>query len=247
MNFWVVYFIFFVLMYFAVSFFYPVVYYLIRRPISFLFLKPGKFEKSFYEKIAIRKWKNLMPCVSFGADRSDLKYKNIKNIEYLQLFMKCCIAAELVHWSYTFVGWLSLWILFYNSLTADYIVVFIVIATLNTLINLPLIFVQRYNTYRTNLLIEKIKCCQKNAVEEELLPQFFVKFKIFNRTLFSFRLQLKSNMNCKHEIEHELLFLNREITGQSVIKKRDDTLPLKSKENVVEKEIAFDGEEILVK
>ena len=113
--------------------------------------KVFKWEKSFYEHIGIKKWKDYIPetgaqLCNLGKSKVDKKSDN----EYLYMFLEETIYAEIMHFISAFLG-LGLIFVFPNKLMFSMMRPIMVI---NFLLQLPPAFIQRYNRPRLLKLYE---------------------------------------------------------------------------------------------
>ena len=117
--------------------------------------KVFSWEKTFYEKLKIRAWKDLIPIgkgpLGLGLRKDKLKDKN--DVVYLNRFLTESCKAEIMHFYSVFLGFL---IIFFGH---DYLSITIPVAFVNAFLQLLPFWVQRY--LRPKLLIA-LKRAKKN-------------------------------------------------------------------------------------
>ena len=103
-------------------------------------------EKRFYEKLKIRKWKDLVPEIGQFTGFRKNQIVDPKSVEYLDRFLAEICYGEIGHIVSVFTGfWIS---------------IALSVAVINALMNLPSLFILRYNSY-------KLKILRKNALKKQ--------------------------------------------------------------------------------
>ncbi len=108
-------------------------------------------EKKFYEKLKIRKWKDKIPEIGHFTGFRKNKIADPKSVEYVERFLLEACYGQIGHFFTLFLGFLVL-LLFPISKT--WLALSIPVAIVNLLLNLPTIFVLRYNCYKLEILLE---------------------------------------------------------------------------------------------
>lgn len=112
------------------------------------FYTEHSFEKQLYKKLRVAKWKDKFPERGRMVGFSKKSLKSPHDPAYIdQFIMETCI-GEFVHYLWGIFGFLSLPLTFLVDGTAKHIHVFIIIATLNLLVQLFFSIIQRYNRPR---------------------------------------------------------------------------------------------------
>lgn len=106
-------------------------------------------EKKFYEKLKIRKWKDRVPEIGHFTGFRKNKIADPKSVEYLDRFLLEACYGELGHFLSLFLGFS---ILLFFPLTGIWLAVSIPVAIINVLLNLPSLFILRYNSYKLEIL-----------------------------------------------------------------------------------------------
>ncbi len=109
----------------------------------------GAREKKFYEKLKIRLWKEKIPEIGHFTGFRKNKIADPKSVEYLNRFLLEACYGELGHFFSVFFGFLLL-LLF--PLTNAWFAISIPVSIVNALLNLPSLFVLRYNSYKLRVL-----------------------------------------------------------------------------------------------
>jgi hypothetical protein len=118
-------------------------------------------EKKFYEKLKIRKWKDFVPEIGHFTGFRKNKIADPKSVEYLDRFLLEVCYGEIGHFFSLFLGFL---ILLMFPLTNMWWAVSIPVAIINIFLNLPSLFILRYNSYKLVILR---KSNLKKQVREE--------------------------------------------------------------------------------
>lgn len=106
-------------------------------------------EKKFYEKLYIRKWKDKVPEIGHFTGFRKNKIADPKNVEYLDRFLLEACYGEIGHFFCLFFGFL---ILLLFPICEIWIQICIPVAIVNILLNLPSLFILRYNSYKLKIL-----------------------------------------------------------------------------------------------
>lgn len=109
----------------------------------------GAKEKKFYEKLKIRKWKELVPEIGHFTGFRKNKIVDPKSVEYLDRFLLEACYGEIGHFYSLFTGFLLL-LLF--PLTDIWFAVSLPVCIVNIFMNLPSLFILRYNSYKLVVL-----------------------------------------------------------------------------------------------
>lgn len=112
----------------------------------------SKKEKLFYEKIGIRKWKDKIPEIGQLTGFRKTKIEEPKSVEYVERFLLECRYGEVGHCCSCIIGFLVL--SFIPFLPTYGISVTLPVAIVNVLLNLPSLFILRYNSYKLNQLYQ---------------------------------------------------------------------------------------------
>lgn len=106
-------------------------------------------EKKFYEKLKIRKWKDKIPEIGQFTGFRKNKIADPKSVEYLDRFLLEICYGEIGHIASVFTGFL---LLFFCFLTPLWWAIAITVALVSALMNLPSLFILRYNSYKLRIL-----------------------------------------------------------------------------------------------
>ena len=109
----------------------------------------AKKEKLFYEKLKIRKWKDKIPEIGHFTGFRKNKIADPKSVEYVERFLLEACYGEIGHFASCITGFLTL--LFF-PLTPYWLAISIPVAVINALMNLPSLFILRYNSYKLEIL-----------------------------------------------------------------------------------------------
>lgn len=107
-------------------------------------------EKKFYEKLKIRKWKDLIPEIGHFTGFRKNKIVDPKSVEYVERFLLEACYGELGHFFCLFFGFLIL--LLFPLMPPTWWAISIPVAIVNICLNAPSIFVLRYNSYKLEIL-----------------------------------------------------------------------------------------------
>lgn len=120
--------------------------------------KVHKWERKFYEKLGIKKWKDLVPETGQMADFKKNEITDKNDNDYIYKFCEETIYAEVMHFLSAPIGFLIL--LIFPDITFS---IFLPIAIVNAILQLPPALIQRYNRpklmklYEYNLKHKKIE------------------------------------------------------------------------------------------
>lgn len=106
-------------------------------------------EKKFYEKLKIRKWKDRIPEIGQFTGFRKNKIADPKSVEYLDRFLLEICYGEIGHIASVFTSFL---LLFFFFLTPLWWAIAIPVALISALMNLPSLFILRYNSYKLRIL-----------------------------------------------------------------------------------------------
>ncbi len=109
----------------------------------------GQKEKKFYEKLKIRSWKDKIPEIGHFTGFRKNKIVDPKSVEYLNRFLLEACYGELGHFFSVFAGFL---ILLLFPLTDAWLAISIPVSIINAILNLPSLFILRYNSYKLRIL-----------------------------------------------------------------------------------------------
>ena len=119
----------------------------------------SKKEKLFYEKLKIRKWKDKIPEIGHFTGFRKNKIVDPKSVEYVERFLMEACYGEIGHFTSCITGFFTL--LFF-PLSPYWLAVAIPVAVANVFLNLPSLFILRYNSYKLEIL--KKNNLKRNAV-----------------------------------------------------------------------------------
>lgn len=127
-----------------------------------------KEEKKFYENIKIRKWKDKIPEMGHFTGFRKNKLADPKSLEYVERFLLESCYGEIGHFFSCFVGFV---ILLFYPISQVWLAVSIPVAIINIFMNLPSLFILRYNSYKLRVLrnsLEKKQNRAKQTAQEEV-------------------------------------------------------------------------------
>ncbi len=110
-------------------------------------------EKAFYEKLKIRKWKDKVPEIGQFTGFRKNKIADPKSVEYLDRYLLEICYGEIGHIASVFTGFFILGLFFISPL---WIGVALPVAVISALLNLPSLFILRYNSYKLEYLRKNI-------------------------------------------------------------------------------------------
>lgn len=124
-------------------------------------------EKKFYEKLKIRKWKDKIPEIGHFTGFRKNKIADPKSLEYVERFLLEICYGELGHFFSVFFGFL---ILLLFPITDIWFAIAIPVAVINGIMNLPSLFILRYNSYKLKILRNNLvkKQNREKAKAEEM-------------------------------------------------------------------------------
>lgn len=123
----------------------------IFNPFKKIFRVPIK-ERTFYEKIKIRKWKDKVPEMGKYLCNFDKRKITENQEKYIFKFLEETCYAEWVHYGMAFIGFLLLFIL-PSKFTLSIVLPVVLV---NFFLNLPPIFIQRYNRPKLFIFYQRI-------------------------------------------------------------------------------------------
>lgn len=106
-------------------------------------------EKRFYEKLKIRQWKDKVPEIGQFTGFRKNKIADPKSVEYIDRYLLEVCYGELGHVTSVFTSFL---LLLFFPLSRFWLVVAIPVAFISALLNLPSLFILRYNSYKLEFL-----------------------------------------------------------------------------------------------
>lgn len=107
-------------------------------------------EKKFYEKLQIRKWKEKVPEIGHFTGFRKNKIADPKSVEYLDRFLLEACYGEIGHFFSLFFGFIIL--LLYPIAPNIWLPISIPVSIINVFLNLPSLFILRYNSYKLEIL-----------------------------------------------------------------------------------------------
>ncbi len=110
-------------------------------------------EKQFYEKLKIRSWKDKLPEIGHFTGFRKNKIAEPKSLEYLERFLMEICYGELGHFASIFLGFT---ILFFLMDLKIWLPISICVAVINAMLNIPFLFILRYNYYKLAVLRKNI-------------------------------------------------------------------------------------------
>ncbi len=123
--------------------------------------KIRKWEKKFYEKLKIKKWKDLIPELGQFTNFSKSKVTDPTNNEYVERFLLEICYGEVIHYTSILFGFL---IIFLFNLKWCWCIG-IPIAIANGIINMLSLMILRYNRPKLMILHERNERTQKRKLE----------------------------------------------------------------------------------
>lgn len=122
-----------------------------------------KFERRFYDKIKIKKWKDHIPELGGLADFRKNKVSDPTNNEYVEKFLTECCYGEVIHFMSIFLGFLV--ILYWPR---GWYIIGLHVGIANGIINLLSFMILRYNRPKLMVLHERNRRNQlRNKRKEE--------------------------------------------------------------------------------
>ncbi len=122
-------------------------------------------EKKFYEKLKIRKWKDFIPEIGHFTGFRKNKIVDPKSVEYLDRFLLESCYGEIGHFFICFVGFSLLLFGLLPFMPRTWLAISIPVAIVNVFLNLPSLFILRYNSYK--LAVLKKSNLKKQAREQK--------------------------------------------------------------------------------
>lgn len=124
----------------------------------------GAKEKRFYEKLRIRKWKDRIPEIGHFTGFRKNKMGDPKSLAYIERFLLENRYGEVGHFFSCIIGFLIMLPL--PFLPAFWWAISLPVAIVNVFLNLPSLFILRYNSYKLEILYQSTK--KKQEREEAL-------------------------------------------------------------------------------
>lgn len=124
----------------------------------------GAKEKRFYEKLRIRKWKDKIPEIGHFTGFRKNELGDTKSLAYIERFLLESRYGEVGHFVSCIVGFLI--VIPFPFLPAYWWAVAVPVAIINAFLNLPSLFILRYNSYKLAILYQSTK--KKQDREEAL-------------------------------------------------------------------------------
>lgn len=121
-------------------------------------------EKRFYEKLRIRKWKDKIPEIGHFTGFRKNELGDVKSLAYIERFLLESRYGEVGHFFSCIVGVLI--VLPFPFLPAYWWAISLPVAIVNAFLNLPSLFILRYNSYKLEILYQSTK--KKQDREEAL-------------------------------------------------------------------------------
>ena len=121
-----------------------------------------KWERKFYEKIGIKKWKDKIPELGKLGNFSKSKVEDPTSVEYIERFILESKIGETVH----FIGLFASFILL--SYPRFLLCFGLPVAVINLLLNIPSLLILRYNRPKLGVLLERNKRLQQRKREKEI-------------------------------------------------------------------------------
>ena len=110
-------------------------------------------EKNFYEKLKIRKWKDRIPEIGHFTGFRKNKLDDPTSLEYVERFLLESCYGEAGHFISCFLGFLIM--IPFSFLPRGWWLISMLVAIVNVLLNVPSIFVLRYNSYKLEVLYRR--------------------------------------------------------------------------------------------
>lgn len=128
-------------------------------------------EKNFYEKLKIRKWKDKIPEIGHFTGFRKNKIAEPKSVEYLDRFLLEICYGELGHFFILFIGFAILLFFPLFDRPSLWFSISIPVSVINVLLNLPSIFILRYNSYKLKILRKSNLKKQQRETEKRTLEE----------------------------------------------------------------------------
>ncbi len=106
-------------------------------------------EKKFYEKLKIRKWKDKIPEIGHFTGFRKNEIAQPQNLEYLDRFLLEICYGQLGHVCILFTDFL---LLLFFPIYPHWIAVAVPVTLVSIALNIPPIFILRYNSYKMRIL-----------------------------------------------------------------------------------------------
>lgn len=114
-------------------------------------------EKRFYEKLQIRNWKDKIPEIGQFTGFRKNKLADPKSLEYIDRFLLEICYGELGHIASVFTSFL---LLLFGFISPLWIAIALPVSLISAIMNLPSLFILRYNYY-------KLKFLRKNLIKRQ--------------------------------------------------------------------------------
>ena len=124
----------------------------------------GAKEKKLYEKMKIRKWKDLVPEIGHFTGFRKNKIAEPQSVEYVDRFLLEICYGEIGHFFSLFLGFTVLCL---YPLSDVWFALAIPVAIVNVFLNLPSLLVLRYNSYKLVVLKKSLLKKQQRAQKAE--------------------------------------------------------------------------------
>ena len=121
--------------------------------------KVGAKEKRFYERLKIRKWKDKVPEIGHFTGFRKNKIDAPKDPKYIDRFLLECRYGEVGHFFSCIVGFLI--VIPLPFLPAYWWALALPVAIVNAAMNLPSLFILRYNSYKLVILQKSLQKKEK--------------------------------------------------------------------------------------
>ena len=115
-------------------------------------------EKAFYEKLNIRKWKDKVPEIGQFTGFRKNKIADPKSVEYLDRYLLEICYGEIGHIASVVTSFFILGLFFISPL---WLGIAMPVAVISALLNLPSLFILRYNSYKLEILRKNLLKRQK--------------------------------------------------------------------------------------
>ncbi|MBQ8658313.1 MAG: hypothetical protein IJ506_04185 [Clostridia bacterium] len=113
----------------------------------------GRKEKNFYEKLKIRKWKDKIPEIGHFTGFRKNKLDDPTSVEYVERFLLESCYGEAGHLLSCLLGFVIM--IPFPFLPRGWWLISLLVGIVNVLMNLPSLFVLRYNSYKLEILYKR--------------------------------------------------------------------------------------------
>ena len=128
---------------------------------SFIF-KTYKWEKKFYEKLGIKKWKDKIPELGSLGNFSKSKIENPNSSAYIKQFIIESKVGECVHFLGMIFGFLLLIVPNFRLFIA------LPVSIINVFMNIPSLLILRYNRPKLGVLLQRAIRVEQRMQQTEL-------------------------------------------------------------------------------